>query len=177
METLLQSAKFNVVRRMLRDRDGQERPRDFVAHPGAVVVLPLLDDGRIVLLHQYRASIDRTLQELPAGTLDQPGESPIQAAHRELEEEAGYRAARMELLTRFYPSPGILTEQMHVYVATGLTPTVARPEPGEQIEVEHVPFDDALRRVMCGEIQDAKSMVTLLYFARRRAAAAAGGAS
>lgn len=177
METLLQSTKFRVVRRMLRDRDGQQRPRDFIVHPGAVVVLPLLDDGRIVLLHQYRASIDRTLQELPAGTLDQPGEPPLQAAHRELLEETGYRAARMELLARFYPSPGILTEQMHVYVATGLTLTKAHPEPGEQIEVELVPFDEALQRVMRGEIQDAKSMATMLYFARQRAAATAGGAA
>jgi len=170
METLLHSAKFDVIRRSVSDRDGRARDMDFIRHPGAVVLLPLLPDGRILLLHQYRPSIERTLQELPAGTLDRLGEPPTEAAARELEEETGHRAARLELLCRFYPSPGILTEMIWAYVASDLTRTVARPEPNERIEVEPVTLDEALRRIGEGNIMDAKSIVTLLFFTRSAAA-------
>jgi ADP-ribose pyrophosphatase len=170
MITLLRCRKFDVIEQDVLGSDGRMHDRQIVVHPGAVVVLPFVDDDHIVLLHQYRIAVDQRLQELPAGTLDQPGEPPEQAAIRELEEEAGYRAGRMEPLAEFFPSPGILSERMVAYVATDLTETVARPEPTEDLEVEIVRFDEAVRRCAHGEICDAKTIVTIMrHYLRREA--------
>jgi len=164
---LLRCAKFDVVSRAIHGRDGNTYERQYVVHPGAVVVLPLLEDGRIVMVNQYRPTVDRRLLELPAGTLDVKGEDPQAAAARELEEESGYRAGRFEPLCAFYPSPGILTEKIQAYEATGLTRSVARPEPTEDLHVELVRFDDAVKRILAGEIMDAKTIITLLYYKLR----------
>ncbi len=126
-------------------------------------MLPLLDDGRVVLIRNCRVAVDETLVELPAGTLD-PGEEPLETARRELAEETGYRAGAMELLAVFYSSPGILDERMHLFLATGL----ARGEPdlqgGEQIEPLIVPWREAMEMVRSGAIRDAKTLAGLLYY-------------
>src|SRR5438477_5707271 len=121
METLLVCPKFTVIRRQVNGSDGRVHDRQIVVHPGAVVVLPLLDDGRVVLIDQYRPAIERRLLELPAGTLDVEDEAAERCAHRELEEETGYRAGRMVFLCKPYPSPGIMTELIQAFVATELT--------------------------------------------------------
>ncbi len=143
--------------------DGRVIRRDVVLHPGAVVVLPLLSDGRVVLLRNRRPATGETLWEVPAGTLE-PGEAPEAAAVRELEEETGYRAGKWRKLHEFYPSPGVLSERMHLFVAEDLTEGIMRPEPDEQLEPHVVPFEQALAWAVDGTIRDAKTLVALLLW-------------
>ncbi len=168
METLLTCKKFSVVNRTVRARDGRSVRREVIVHPGAVVVLPILADGRLVLVRVMRHTLERELLELPAGTLDQPGEAPLAAAYRELEEETGYRAAQMAPLCEFYPSPGVMTELIRAFVATDLEKTQQRLEETEQIRVEIMHPDAALAAVDRGEIVDAKTIITLLRWHRSR---------
>jgi ADP-ribose pyrophosphatase len=162
-ETLLETRRFRVVRQSYRTRDGREHQRETVVHPGAVTILPLVDDDHVCLIRNYRPSVDQTLLELPAGTLE-PGEDPLRAAERELEEETGYRARSIERLHEFYMSPGILSERMHVYLATGLEPGEQDLDAGEQIDNLVVAWDEALAMAQDGRIQDAKTLVGLLYY-------------
>ncbi len=160
---LFEGKRFCVERVVQTTPDGTEHVREIVRHPGAAVLLPILDDGRICLIENYRASVGRSLVELPAGTLE-PGEDPAVAAHRELAEETGYRARRMELLVAYYASPGILDERMHLYLATGLTPGPAALEPGEEIRPLPTSRLEALEMARDGRIQDAKTLIGLLYY-------------
>ena len=165
-ELLLKTGRFTVVRRKFLTPDGRMHTRESVQHPGAVVVLPLLEDGRVCLIRNYRSAVDRTLIELPAGTLE-PNEDPLQTARRELEEETGYRARAIEPLCQFFMSPGILNERMHLYLATSLTAGPTRLEAGEQIEPWVVPLSEALAMIEDGRIEDAKTLVALLWYERR----------
>ncbi len=166
-EILLETRRFRVVRHRGRTASGHEYVRETVQHPGAVVILPILDDARVCLIRNYRVAVAQTLIELPAGTLE-PGEDPAVTARRELEEETGYRARRIEPLLAFYMSPGILNERMHAYLATGLTKGPAAPEAGEEIEPLVVTWDEATGMARSGEIQDAKTLVALLYYEKSR---------
>ena len=130
-------------------------------------MLPLLNDGEgVVLIRNDRFALGQVLWELPAGTLE-AGEDPGECAKRELEEEAGYRASRVESLGRFYTTPGMTDELMHAFIATGLVKTEQRLEQDERIQVACVPVDRALAMVDRGELMDAKSMLTLLIASRR----------
>lgn len=169
---LVYSARKFQVERMRVPVAGAVVDYDVVVHPGAAVVLPVLPDGRILLIRNRRVAVDAELLELPAGTLD-PGEPPAVCAARELEEETGYTAAEVTPLIWFYASPGFCTEKMHLFVARGLSEGPARPEPGEQIRKAPMPLDDALAAISRGEICDGKSIVALLYFDRTRRAAGA----
>lgn len=166
-EVLLTARRFRVVRHREIGRDGQEHVKDTVQHPGAVAILPLLDDGRVCLIRNYRVAVGKTLIELPAGTLE-PGEEPALTASRELIEETGYRADRVEKLREFTMSPGILNERMYLYLATGLTRGETALEAGEEIENLVVTWDDALRMALDGTIEDAKTLVGLLHYDRVR---------
>jgi ADP-ribose pyrophosphatase len=141
--------------------EGQTVRRDVVIHPGAVAILPVLDAGRVVLLRNHRFILDEVLWEIPAGTLE-PGEAAEAAAPRELEEETGYRAGRWTKLLEFFPSPGVLSEKTHLYVARELTPGAMRPEIDEQLEPRVVAWDQALAWALDGTIRDAKTLVALL---------------
>jgi ADP-ribose pyrophosphatase len=166
-ELLLQARRFQVVRMSRRLADGNTHTHDVVLHPGAVVILPLIDDDRVCLIRNYRMAVGETLLELPAGTLE-PNEDPAVTAHRELIEETGFRADKIEKLCEFYMSPGILNERMHLFVATGLQPGETALESGEEIEKQVVSWKEAMRMVETGEIRDAKSLVGLLHYDRRR---------
>ena len=161
-EIVLEGARFNVERRWLPRRDGGVEAREVIVHPGSVVILPILDDGRIVMIRNRRFSVERTLWELPAGTRD-PREPPLTCAARELAEETGYRAAQLTRLLDFYPAPGVSNELMHAYVASGLTPTQQDLDATEQIEVFPLTPEQVLRMLRAGEIEDAKSLAVLLY--------------
>jgi ADP-ribose pyrophosphatase len=161
-EVVLVGARFNVERRLLKGRDGSEQTREVVVHPGSVVILPLLDDGRIVMIKNTRFTVGRTLWELPAGTRD-GDEPPRECAVRELEEETGYRAKELTPLLEFYPAPGISNERMHAFVATGLSPSRQSLDATEQIEVFPLAREEVLRMVRAGQIEDAKSLSVLLY--------------
>ena len=145
--------------------DGRTVRRDVVLHPGAVVILPVLDAEHVVLLRNHRFVIGETLWEVPAGTVE-PGE-PLQAcAERELAEETGYSAAKWRSLGYLYASPGVLDEKLHLFVAEELSPGAAHPEPGEELHPVTVRLDEAIRMCLSGEIKDAKTITSLLLWER-----------
>jgi ADP-ribose pyrophosphatase len=149
--------------------DGQIVRRDLIFHPGAVAILPLLDADHICLLRNHRHTVNQTLWEIPAGTLE-PGEPLEQAALRELAEETGYRAGKLRKLHGFYPSPGVIDEMTHLFVAENLEPGEMRPEPCEQLEPVVVPLSQAMTWALDGTIRDAKTLVALLLWERSRQA-------
>jgi ADP-ribose pyrophosphatase len=166
-ETVFQGVKFDVERRHVPTHDGGTAVREVVVHPGAVVVLPLLDDGRVVMIRNHRFAVGETLWELCAGTLE-PGEEPIVTAARELIEETGYEAGRIEPLTVFYTSPGICDERMCAFVATDLSEVGQRLEATEQIEVARLARPEVMALAASGEIRDGKTLATLLFWDRFR---------
>jgi ADP-ribose pyrophosphatase len=161
-EFVFRGWRFSVERETHVGADGQKRVWDFIRHPGAAVILPLLNDGRICLLRNTRPVVRQTLIELPAGTLE-PGEDPAETARRELAEETGYRADRIEHLISFYSSPGILDENMHLYLAQDLTPGPMSLDPNERIEPLLCSWEEAFAMIRSGEIRDAKTLTGLLY--------------
>lgn len=163
---LLSGAVFSVERREYPRPQGRPVVREVVVHPGAVTILPLLDDGRIVLIRNQRLTIGQELLELPAGTLE-PGEAPRDCALRELEEETGYRAATISPLCEFYTTPGICTERMWAFVARDLTHTQQNLQGAEQIRVCLLATDEVRRMLQAGEIEDGKTIAALgTYFLR-----------
>jgi ADP-ribose pyrophosphatase len=162
-QLLLAASRFRVVRRTRTDSAGKVLAREIIEHPGAVTILPLLADGSVCLIRNFRMAVGQTLVELPAGTLS-PGENPLAAAHRELAEETGYTADSMRHLHSFWMSPGILQERMHLYLATGLKAGKAALEEGEEIQPLIVPWQEALAMTRDGRIQDAKTLVGILLF-------------
>ena len=165
IEVIFQAQRFSVERVLQVAPDGSKYIREIVRHPGAVVILPLLDDGQVVFIRNYRAAVNETLIELPAGTLDRP-DDPLSTAKRELAEETGYRAGNIELLLTFCMSPGILDEKMHLFLATALTAGEMALEQGEDIQPFSCTWDESLAMVRRGEIRDAKTLVGLLYYER-----------
>jgi ADP-ribose pyrophosphatase len=143
--------------------------REVVRHAGSVAVLALQDDGRIVLVRQYRYPVDDFVWELPAGRLD-PGETPEAAAQRELREEIGHRAREMTRLAFFYTTPGFCDEAMHVFRATGLEPAPAPGDEDERIEVRAFTLAELSSMIDGGEIREGKTLVALLLELRRRGA-------
>ncbi len=153
-------------------RGGGTRPaamREVVEHTGSVVVLPVFPDGRMLLVRQYRHAAEDFLWELVAGHIE-PGERPLAAARRELTEETGYGARRFERLLTFFPTPGFLTEQMHLYRATGLRAGRARPETDEEFEVRAFPQRELEQMLRRGHLRDGKTLVGVLLELRRRRA-------
>jgi ADP-ribose pyrophosphatase len=166
-ETLYQGRVIRLIRESLAV-GGQRMVRETIQHPGAVVIVPFLADGRLVLVRQYRRAVGRWLLELPAGTLE-PGERPDRCARRELAEETGWRARRLVRMGQFYAAPGFVSEQMTIFLATGLSPAAAHPEPDECIRAVTLSFSEALARIRRGTICDAKTIIGIL-FARARLA-------
>jgi ADP-ribose pyrophosphatase len=162
-ELLFEGRRFRVQRLFQRVSDGTLHPRDVVRHPDAAAILPLLDDGRVCFVQNYRVAVDETLIELPAGVVE-PGEDPAQTARRELAEETGFQARNIQLLATFYTSPGILDERMHLFLATSLEPGQATPEPGEDLQPLLTTWHEALRMAQDGRIRDAKTLAGLLWY-------------
>ena len=135
-----------------------------ILHPPSVVILPVLDDGRVVLIRQFRHAINRTIYEIPAGTRE-PGEPALACAKRELMEEAGYSASRWKRICEFYPAPGISTERMDLFVARGLKKLKKRipMDKDERITVHPAPARRALQLVRQNKIMDAKSIIGILW--------------
>ncbi len=159
-DILLTTPKFKVERRRIATPGGRHFEKTVVVHPGAVVILPLLDPDTVVMIRNYRATVGQTLLELPAGTLE-ADEPPEACAARELEEETGYRADRLAPLASFYPSPGVLSEKMFAYVAHGLTKVGQRLEPTEEIEVAVTPLNKIRQLLTAGELVDGKTIAVL----------------
>lgn len=141
---------------------GVRARREVVYHPGSVVVLPRLKDRKVLLVRQFRYPAGQPLWELVAGGIE-AGETPLRAAARELAEETGYHAQAFHPLLRFYPSPGILTEEMHLVEALRLTRGEARPEPDEQIQVKAFNTRELKKMLLSRQIKDGKTLVGLLW--------------
>ena len=141
--------------------DGSESNREIVAHRGAVCIVPLREDGAVLMVRQFRLAAGKVLLEVPAGTLEE-GEAPEECAARELEEETGFRAGDLRPLFAFYVAPGYTTEKIHAYLATGLTPAHAHTDADENVEVVPIPLTELKRMILAGEMEDAKSIASLL---------------
>ena len=155
--------------------DGSRGTRDIVGHPGAVAILAIDDEDRVLLVRQFRVAIGEVLLEVPAGTLDVLPDGSIEdpevAAPRELEEETGMRAASWRLIARFWTAPGFASELMHLYLATDLRPADGErlgPDEDEHLLLERMPWRDAVAAAERGELRDAKSILALLWLARLR---------
>jgi len=151
------------VHHLENSETGKRHKREVVVHPGAVVILGLLNDGRVLLIRNRRYAVDQTLIELPAGTLEK-GEDPMNCAGRELLEETGYLAGMLKPIGTYFTSPGILSEKMYAYAAYDLQQEESALEEGEEIEIEPTAFDEALRMIGDGRIQDGKTIATLLMY-------------
>ena len=145
------------------DCGGRIAEREVVRHSGGVAVLALEDDGRVVMVRQFRYALGRELLELPAGKLEEK-ENPMAAAVRELEEETGYIASAVEPLGQIVPTGGYNSEVLYLFLATGLIAGESHPDEGEFLSVELVPFDKALAMVLDGRIEDAKTAVGLMKY-------------
>lgn len=145
--------------------DGHRTRREVVEHGEVAAVVPLSQQGEVLLVRQYRLPTGRALLEVPAGGID-PGETAEEAAQRELEEETGYRAGRLRRLCGFYVSPGYCQEYIHLFLADDLRPSRGHRDEDERITVVRVPLEEALALVEKGEIQDAKSIIGLLLGAK-----------
>ena len=158
-----QGKVFGVRRDEVVEPGGLRATREVISHPGSVVVLPVLEDGRIVMIRQYRHATRQYLWELVAGRIDE-GESVKKAAARELREETGYRAKRYSEFLDVFPTPGFLEERMHILLAEGLTAGEAEPEADEKI-ISHAYTVEELKRMMQGrKLIDGKSIAGILYY-------------
>ena len=131
-----------------------------IRHPGASAVVPIKDDGTVVMIRQFRHAAGGFIYEIPAGKLD-PGEDPLNCAARELEEEVGYRASSFELLSSIFTAPGFADEVIHVYKATGLTKGRQQLDRDEVLEIVEMPLEQAIKRIQDGTIRDGKTIVGL----------------
>lgn len=141
--------------------NGNKATREYIHHNGAVCIIPITDNGEIILVKQFRYPIGRVVTEIPAGKLE-VGEDRLEAAKRELEEETGYRAGKMEYIGEFLGSPAILEERITMYLATRLTKTETHPDEDEFIEVFTMPLEKAVEKVMANEFVDAKTQLCIL---------------
>ncbi len=161
--------RFTVHRVRYRAATGEEFDREVVHHPGAVAIVPLHDDGTVTLVRQFRAALDRELLELPAGLRDVEGEPDERTAERELVEEAGLAADRLELLVTFHNSPGYCDETVSVFLATGLH-EVDHDRHGieeHHMTIERLPVEDVLAMIRTGLVTDAKTIIGLSLVADR----------
>jgi ADP-ribose pyrophosphatase len=146
---------FAIIEQSLRLPSGRTVVRQVVHHPGAVVIMPQLEDGRLILIAQYRFAVGETLLECPAGTLE-PGEAPLECAKRELIEETGYRADHWRALGTIYSSPGFCDERLYLFLASGLVPEHAAGDEDEILEVKGLTVPEVERAIADGTLVDAK---------------------
>ncbi|MGI9164953.1 MAG: NUDIX hydrolase [Pyrinomonadaceae bacterium] len=164
-EEIFRGRIFEVTIDTVREGD-KTYQREVVHHPGSAVIVPAFEDGTVALVRQYRHPAVRYLLEVPAGTLNR-GERPEEGAARELEEELGYVAGRLEKLSEFYVSPGFCEEKMWIYLATEMIETKQQLEEDEIVDVVRLPFSQALEMISAGEIEDAKTIIGLMLAAPR----------
>jgi ADP-ribose pyrophosphatase len=160
-ETVFHSRLFDVQNVKVRLSNGREPVYALVKHPGAVAVVPVDGEGNIWLVKQYRVGCEGWLLEIPAGTLE-PGEDPDECVQRELQEEIGMAAGKLQKLGDFYLAPGYSSERLHIYLATSLTPAHAEMDEDEVIQIEKIPVARAYAMAETGEFHDGKTLAALL---------------
>jgi ADP-ribose diphosphatase len=162
-ELLCEGKLLHVRRDHVRLPSGHTSTREYIVHPGAAVILPLFENGDVLLERQYRYPLRRDFIEVPAGKLD-PAEDPEACARRELREETGYHASEMRFLFDFYPAIGYSTEVLYFYLAQGLTHIGHARDHDEFLEILRVPFDDAMMMIRHGEICETKTVTALFWW-------------
>lgn len=165
-ETIYEGRLFKVIKEKVRIHNGKEKPREIVVHPGAVALVVVDNDGKLILVNQYRHAAGKVLLEIPAGTRE-PNEDPEVCAVRETQEETGYRPRKVERLGGFYSAPGFCTEFLHCYLLTDLEEAREPGDEDENIEVERLTLDEAIAAIWSGRISDAKSICGILMYANR----------
>lgn len=146
--------------------NGNVSKREIVKHPGAVAVMALTEENKLVLVRQFRKALEKTILEIPAGKLEKH-EEPMDSAYRELEEETGYQACKLEKVVSFYTSPGFANEEIHLYWATGLKKGTFHPDEDEFVELVELSLDECFKRIETGEICDAKTIFAIYYWKNR----------
>jgi ADP-ribose pyrophosphatase len=164
-ESIFEGLKVALEVHHIRAPDGREAVREVVRHRGSVAILAFPEPGKVLLERIWRYPVGAEMYEIPAGTLEE-GEDPALCAARELAEETGYTAGRLEPVLTVHPSPGILTELMTIYLASDLRPGRPAREPAEEIETALVPVDEALGLIRAGRVRDAKTVAAILYWDR-----------
>lgn len=169
-EEIYDGVVLKVVRDTVELPNGEKSLRELCLHVGAVAVIPILDDGRVIMERQYRYAHERVFFEIPAGKLDAADEPPLDAAMRELREETGAVAKKFTYLGRIDTSPALLNEKIHLYLAEGISFTDRELDEDEFIDVEFVPLDELFDMVMRGDICDSKTQIAILkaYYHKHR---------
>jgi ADP-ribose diphosphatase len=159
-ETLWHGKVFDLNREEILLPTGRKTTVEVIRHPGSASIVPLLNDGQVILIQQFRPSLRQVIWEIPAGTMG-PGEDPLGCARRELMEECGYQANRFEKLGEVLPAPGYCDERVHLFVATDLTPCAQHLDEDECLTIHPLPFERALDMIRRGEIRDAMTIIGL----------------
>lgn len=165
---IFRGRKIELALRRVVLQDGRTAEREVILHPGAVALVPMVDRDRVCLIKNDRLAVGKTLLEIPAGTID-PGESPLETARRELAEETGYTAGRLELIREWFVSPGVMNERMFLFLCEDLVPGSTAHQPDENLEVLVVSWNDAVAMALDGRIEDAKTILALILLDRLRA--------
>lgn len=160
-ELIYQGRVFDLVKAVFRVPSGKEHNYDLVKHHGAVVIVPVDSQGRILFVRQFRIGADKELLELPAGLLEE-NETPESSAAREIQEEVGMAAQALEKLGEFYMVPGYSTEKLHAFLATGLSPSSLPTDEDEYLELVAIPIPDVFEKIRAGEMEDGKTLASLL---------------
>jgi ADP-ribose pyrophosphatase len=161
--TLVYQGKFLKLRQdQARLPDGSTGSREYIVHPGAAAMVPLFDDGRVLIERQFRYSVRREFIEIPAGKID-PGETSLQTAQRELIEETGYRAEQWAFMTRIHPAIGFADELIDIYLCKGLTKTQQKLDAGEFVEIEMVTLGWLMDQLKAGHLSDVKTQISTLW--------------
>lgn len=161
-ETIYDGKILHVERWQVTCPNGRSATREIVVHKGAAAVVPVYPDGTTLLVRQHRVAVDRITLEIPAGKLDSVSEDPLDCAVRELEEETGLRAGRMTLLTSLLTTPGFCTEKIAIYLAQDLSQGQTHPDEDEFLDLVRIPLEEAVAKIMRGEIRDSKTICGLL---------------
>lgn len=161
-EIVYEGKIFNIRQHLVELEDGKQSTRDVLEHNGASVIIAIKDNGNILLVKQYRKALERFMYELPAGRID-PGETPQDAAARELREETGYTASSIEHLLDYIPACGYSSEKLHIYVCRGLIPGETDFDETEDLDTLEYSAEELMEMILNGRIEDGKTMAGLLY--------------